>query len=276
MSGYNYVVYKHTNITNGKSYIGVTNNPKVRWAGSGHNYQCYNSLFGRAIQKYGWDGFTHDILESCLSKEEAAMREKYYIALYKTNAARYSDARGYNLTDGGDGMCGVQHSADTRERISLALTNPRPETRKKMSNASIGRCVFAGRSLSDEHKRKLAAGRDRANAERGRPVYCINNATVYKSAAEAGRQLSISPSTISGVCRGRYHHSGGYKFRYASMQEVQDAGLSVPKRVVCIETGESFNSLLDAAKHICAPVSYISRCCDNSNSSTRGFRWRYE
>ena len=56
-----YSVYKHTNKVNGKVYIGITyNKPEVRWGSNGIGYK--RQLFWNAIQKYGWDNFTHEIL----------------------------------------------------------------------------------------------------------------------------------------------------------------------------------------------------------------------
>lgn len=47
-------VYKHTNIINGKIYVGITcRNPKIRWA-NGKGYGS-NIFFSRAIKKYGWN-----------------------------------------------------------------------------------------------------------------------------------------------------------------------------------------------------------------------------
>ena len=54
-----FLVYKHTNKENGKVYIGITSQePKRRWQ-NGAGY--YGTYFYYAIQKYGWDGFEHDI-----------------------------------------------------------------------------------------------------------------------------------------------------------------------------------------------------------------------
>lgn len=54
----NYFVYKHTNQTNGKVYIGLTKqNPESRWGKNGINYKNKCPHFWNAIQKYGWGGF---------------------------------------------------------------------------------------------------------------------------------------------------------------------------------------------------------------------------
>lgn len=52
-----WTVYVHTNLINGKKYIGITSmSPEKRWR-NGTGYTC--GAFKSAIAKYGWDGFSH-------------------------------------------------------------------------------------------------------------------------------------------------------------------------------------------------------------------------
>ena len=91
-----YCVYKHTS-PSGKVYIGITGlNPVKRWR-NGKGYES-NTYFWRAISKYGWDSFTHEIIVSMLTKEEASRIEIDLIAKYKSNDPEY----GYNITSGGE------------------------------------------------------------------------------------------------------------------------------------------------------------------------------
>ena len=63
-----YTIYKHTNIINNKSYIGQTcQDVKKRW-GNGLGYKTC-PIFYQAILKYGWDNFTHEILEENLTED---------------------------------------------------------------------------------------------------------------------------------------------------------------------------------------------------------------
>ena len=65
----NYLVYIHTNKLNGKKYVGQTcQRPEKRWNnGKGYKLETY---FGKAIKKYGWDNFEHEIVAENLTKEE--------------------------------------------------------------------------------------------------------------------------------------------------------------------------------------------------------------
>ena len=94
-------VYCHTNLANSKKYIGITSqNPKYRWSnGNGYKKQQY---FWRAIQKYGWDNFEHEIMFENLMFNDACRLEQELIKQHKTNNPLY----GYNATDGGAGTQG--------------------------------------------------------------------------------------------------------------------------------------------------------------------------
>ncbi len=89
-------VYIHTNKKSGKRYVGITSQtPEDRWMG-GHGYSRHLK-FGRAISKYGWNGFEHEVIYNGLSEIEAKNTERDLIAKFLTQDDRY----GYNMTSGG-------------------------------------------------------------------------------------------------------------------------------------------------------------------------------
>ena len=50
-----------------------------------------------AINKYPWEDWKHEIIDTCNTLEEANKLETYYIKLYKSNNPEF----GYNMTSGG-------------------------------------------------------------------------------------------------------------------------------------------------------------------------------
>lgn len=79
MSNKIWYVYQHTNLINGKSYIGITcQKPELRWGKDGKHYK-QQSKFYNAILKYGWNNFKHEILFSKLTQEEALLKENELI-----------------------------------------------------------------------------------------------------------------------------------------------------------------------------------------------------
>lgn len=91
-----YSVYKHTS-PSGKVYIGVTKQPPhLRWQnGLGYRTQEY---FYRAILKYGWDNFEHEVVYQTESYEDANRKETELIAKYSSTNKNF----GYNIESGGN------------------------------------------------------------------------------------------------------------------------------------------------------------------------------
>ncbi|MHC1785443.1 MAG: GIY-YIG nuclease family protein [Christensenellales bacterium] len=139
-----WTVYEHVNKTNGKRYIGITcKNPEQRW-NNGNGYRCSRYFFN-AINKYGWDGFYHNILERELSEFQAKQREVELIAFHNSTDSVY----GYNLTYGGQGNVPTK---ETRSRMSESQkrASKRPETIRKRREHS------QRLSVSSEFKLKIS------------------------------------------------------------------------------------------------------------------------
>ena len=218
-------VYKHTNKINGKIYIGQTCKvPQQRWA-NGEGYQkC--TLFYKAIQKYGWDNFEHEIVKKDLTHEEADNEEKFLIACFESN----KPDKGYNLTSGGEGaehsettkqkmrdnqkgelntFFGRKHSLETIEKMKQAHTGVHPslETRKKLSESKMGKLnPFFEKDHSEEFK-------DNLRKRLSKKVLCVETGMIFNSAKEAGELLNIDSSCINKCCRGERKTAGGYHWK---------------------------------------------------------------
>lgn len=229
-------VYKHTNKTNGKVYIGITSkSPNIRWA-NGVGYQ-QNRHFWNAIQKYGWNGFDHEVLLTGLSREEACAKEIELIAEYGS-----LEPGGYNQTVGGEGANGWKMTEEQKAKISAKkLGKKRPpeigemvrlrsldkkpslETRKKMSEA------HTGKYHSEETKRRLSeimkvkglpsrAAVDAATEKHKRPVvqYTLDGVIVrvWSSAMDAERDGGFDHSMIARCARKKARCHRGYAWEY--------------------------------------------------------------
>lgn len=219
----NYTVYIHTNMTNGKRYVGITcKKPERRWGHQGSGYKT-QQLFWRAIQKYGWDNFDHEIFASKLTKDEACNIEVILIEKLQTNDPKY----GYNYERGG--RC---HTNESRRKIGDSELGSKhhyfgkhrsEETKKKISESLTGENHYwYGKHLPDETKRKISEsskGRKKApNAgTQPLPIKCIETQIVYSSTAEAARQLGICHSGITSALKGRRNSAGGFHWQYANM-----------------------------------------------------------
>lgn len=109
------VIYKATNILNGKGYIGYDSSwPKRKYI---HEWESRTRskgvIFHQAIKKYGPGGFRWEVLyESNDVEFMLNIMETYFIRLYETH---HSVGKGYNMSYGGEGQIGFRHSAQTIE-----------------------------------------------------------------------------------------------------------------------------------------------------------------
>lgn len=201
-----FVLYMHKNKVNGKKYIGITSQvPEHRWL-NGNGYDK-DLCFGRAIAKYGWDGFEHIILKTDLTEDDAKRLEVEYIAKYATNDRAY----GYNMTIGGDGVNGFKHSEASKKKMSVAKIGKKHgpesvETRLKISEALTGNKNCLGYKHTDE-------ARARISKSKFKPVASYQDGVLiheYSSAKEAECKTGISRKNISLCCKGQRKHAGGY------------------------------------------------------------------
>ena len=89
----NMIVYKITNLLNGKIYVGQTiRTLKERF----REHKYADSLIGKAIRKYGTENFKSEILSTCNSFEELNECEIFWI--YELDCIA---PKGYNRLEGG-------------------------------------------------------------------------------------------------------------------------------------------------------------------------------
>ena len=98
------IIYKATNEISGKCYIGRTNKlligPNSR--SERHIVEANNgsnSIFHKALLKYGFENCDWIILKTCQSWEEAGIMETFMIMVHHSHRS----TGGYNLTWGNDG-----------------------------------------------------------------------------------------------------------------------------------------------------------------------------
>ena len=205
----NFCVYCHTNKINGKKYFGQTcQTPKARWGKNGIGYKgCV--AFYRAIQKYGWDAFEHEVLYDGMSCADASVIEQRLIAQYNTTDSRF----GYNILTGGL----TKHGAN-----SPFYGHKHTEERKKeMSERMMGK--YCGEDNPNYGNHKLAGG----NNPYAKPVkqYMPDGTFIkeYPSITEACQELGIEKSSsISRNCRQNYGLAFGYIWLHSGEESKLD------------------------------------------------------
>ena len=192
-----YTVYKHIS-PSGKVYIGITKRkPEYRW-NKGKGYREDQLLFYRAIKKYGWDNFTHEILYTGLSEKDAKNIEISLIRQYK------SLGMSYNITDGGDGGRGLHNK---RKKMS-------DETKLKMSKSRKGLLAGNKNPMYGRHETAPAYGRFGKEHPASKKVYQYdllgNFIKEWDCLSEVQRHLNILVTHITACCNGRQKTAGGY------------------------------------------------------------------
>lgn len=145
-----YYVYKITNNNNGKYYIGKTNDLEKRWYN--HVYCALvnkeNTYFYNAIRKHGALNFSIKQIEECDTEELALEQEIFWIN--ELNARERGI--GYNMTNGGDGVSGLVHSEESKQKQREKMLGRKHslEHNKKISESNKGKIV------SKEVKEKIS------------------------------------------------------------------------------------------------------------------------
>lgn len=216
-----YSVYIHTNTINGKRYVGITSmKPKKRW-NYGYGYELQPKFY-KAITKYGWDKFSHDVVATGLSRDEACDLEKSLIAKYDTIK------NGYNVSEGGIEM--------DKAMGRMVVDKYNPDTGEYIcSYASIMDAAFDVQT-SDSHISEACRGKHSVIAGFGwayhgepytQPKKYIHYRGViemidigtgkvvdtYKSIKQASEETGVSSSMICMCCNGKYKTGGGYAWR---------------------------------------------------------------
>jgi len=103
-------IYKITNLTNNKIYIGKDTTSDPNYFGSG-------LIINRAFEKYGRENFIKEIIDETDNYESLSEKEIYWISFYNSTDRKI----GYNISKGGDGGDTLSNHPDLdiiREKIS--------------------------------------------------------------------------------------------------------------------------------------------------------------
>lgn len=278
----NYKVYMHINNINRKRYYGITKQKVNKRWNSGRGYKN-NEHFTNAINKYGWDNFKHEVLFNNLTKEEAELMEKFYIALYDT----INPNKGYNLSLGGE--TGTVHTEETRKKISEVKKGKSvhtEESKKKISEATKGKNnPFYGKHHTEETRKKMSEnhvdykGKNHPNATK---IYCVELDMYFDAVIEAGEFIGCCGETISKALRGETKTAKGYHWLYA--KEVNEENINRimseeyninghEKKIYCVELGMYFNSVKQASKYIGCNKNNISAILNGRQKTVKGYHF---
>lgn len=262
------VVYKITNLANGKVYIGQTikkNGFKGRYKAKGNGIErvygyhksrkergdFYNVHLFNSINKYGFSNFkVEEVFDVAFSKSELDIKEKSYIELYKS----YNKDFGYNNNFGG-------------------------------ANGKV-----TDEALINMTKKK---------------IICLNDGMIFKSCKEIRDfyNIKITNDNITNCCRGSSNSCSEYNgerlvFKYydyyktlskeditnfitkAQLKKGKDSPYA--KKIICLNTGEVFNCLQDASNWcnvsktcICEQLKGRQKTAGKHPTTKEKLKWDY-
>lgn len=239
------VIYKITNLINGKQYIGQTSKYRIsdRWSQHKHSarYGKKNYLYN-AMRKYGEDNFEFKVIIHNIPVDKLNFYEQLWI-----NKLNTKSPNGYNLTDGGEGTRGmipwnkgIPRSEETINKIKQHYTEEViEEMRRRVSgknNPMYGRTgknsptygngrfgednPFYGKHHSEETKAILSDAQSKNKQKVAMlDINTENILLIFDSYSEAAKYLrnnteykKADDSAISKCARGIYSHVYGHKW----------------------------------------------------------------
>jgi len=287
-------IYKIINNINKKVYIGQSSNIEKRWqehiSTSQHEtyYNHTRSLLYPAIKKYGINNFSFEIIEEC-KLFELDEKEIYWINYYQSN----NKEKGYNILSGGK----QGRQFNPKDFYHLWDEGKTIKEIHEITNASYTTIehhlkFYKNYSIKESLKRSALFSIYKENNKVNKtPVYQYdllgNYITEYKSIKEATRAVcdknKTSSSISSAVNNSRNPIAYGYLW---SKEKIDKMKIYLPnnrKAVQCIETGEIFSSIREAARayNLKSPGSIIACCQGQQKSAAKDLKtgkplhWKY-
>lgn len=134
------IIYKTTNLVNGKFYVGKDSKNDPNYLGSGR-------ILKRSIKKHGKENFKKEVLEVCVSEEHLNERERFWITELKCRER--SDC--YNIGEGGIGGDNITYHPEKEffvekmksvtggENNGMYGKRHKPESRVKLKEKAVDR-----------------------------------------------------------------------------------------------------------------------------------------
>ena len=160
-----YKVYILTNTVNGLKYVGRTGRSLKERFQNGEGYK--NSKIGDAIEKYGWDKFTKELVKDNLTCEESCDLEIKLIKELKTQE------EGYNISEGGK----------TRDAFYDIFSDREPELTKimKRKKKEFPNSLIYNKTIKEDETYV---------------IYCPEDDVYFKGIKTLCKTLKIQESTV--------------------------------------------------------------------------------
>lgn len=227
------IVYKITNMINGKIYVGKDKFNNSNYLGSGF-------LIKKSIKKHGKENFKKEILEYCSTEHDLKEKEIKWIEILKSNDLRI----GYNITKGGDGGDTLtnhpfrkeilkktteainkvkdkisSHHIDVSGKNNPMFGKKHTEESKQKMSINTKKCFKDNPELIEklkERMKKTSKGRNNSNYNPTSVLQYDINMNFIKEWEDlySLKEVGFNSKLISACCRGIYKKSHGFIWRF--------------------------------------------------------------
>lgn len=246
------IIYMIRNDINGKIYFGLTTEEKgFRGRYKSGRWWEYtdNDHLRKSAKKYGKENFTVvEQFDIGYSKEELNLLEDLYICMYNTINPNF----GYNKRRGGsNGKLNYTSKQKISEKTKGEL-NP-----------------MYGKKHTEESKQKIS--------QELKGKYSGEKSVHYgKKHSEERRQKQSERQKVSMLGESNPMYGKKHKDETRKLFSQQRKGnTNSAKKVVCINTGEIFNSAKEAAQYFGLVHGSITRVCRGERPSIKGYKFEY-
>lgn len=291
---YEYIVYKTTNLINGKIYIGVHRTKKGikdSYIGNGITGEWTRKEKGgihAAVRKYGYKNFKRETLftyPDTEDGEQAAYNKEAEIV----NRDFVKDPNTYNLCTGGK----VPSSATEKEVVQYDLEGH--FIKRWVSIIEAARAGIAPRqtishccvhkSFGNEWQWRYYEGHENDIEPakiRTKRVFQFdlqgNYLATFKSLHEAEKATGISYKSIGAVCLNKQVQAGGYYWSYKKRFDCDPSKVKLTPVACYSDNGEfikSFSSVKEACLEYKVSRSCLISCIKGKTKHCAKVRWRY-
>lgn len=254
-------VYKITNTTNDKIYIGSSVNIKQRWAV--HFFQLRknshaNSYLQKSYNKYGENVFKTEVLFTC-PKSEVLRLEQYCINNYLPE---------YNLCKIAGNTLGIKRSEKSRKAQS-----------ERMKGNNLYRLFMA-------HKRPVKKEKTKKKIDYVCQIDTDSLAIINKFSTIEQAKKETGLTSISSVICGKNFKAGDYTWSYeskynkellmANRERFAYRTQSALILTLCGNIVKKCDSLKEVAKYLDCDPSTVQQCCKGRSNTLLGHIVIYE
>lgn len=141
---------------------------------------------------------------------------------------------------------------------------------------------------NDELRQISKQNRERLDASKYyKPIYCYELDKVFNNCREACKELNLEYRNLSAVLYGMRHSVNGYSFDFISPTEEEKTRIEKNKakkaegkhknsrsKILCVETGEIFNSQTEAGEKNNIKPQRISDVVNGYSKTAGGYHWQ--